>query len=151
MNFLEGFRSVQNWLAVLELDCDRRGRGLTATGSPGGGLVGRTDGGRLVSVAFVGFRLRPVGSIGQGYWRRDDCRRDRWLTWPAAGMRSANVVRGIEGPAFQAFGLLEFGLKPGPKGPGWKNGWPAWAGRRLHSPCVKSSVPDWLDPVKPGV
>ena len=69
MNFLEGFRSVQNWLAVLELDCDRRGRGLTATGSPGGGLVGRTDGGRLVSVAFVGFRLRPVGSIGQGYWR----------------------------------------------------------------------------------
>ena len=58
---------------------------------------------------------------------------------------------GIEGPAFQAFGLIEFGLKPGPKGPGWQNGWPGWAGRRRHPPYVKSSSSDWLHPVKPGV
>ena len=65
--------------------------------------------------------------------------------------KSANAVWEIKGPAFQAFGHVEFGLKPGPKGPGWKNGWPTWAGRRLHPPCVKSSSLEWLDPVKPGV
>ena len=50
-------------------------------------------------------------------------------TRPAAGIRNRRMRCGGEGPAFQAFGLLEFGLKPGPKGPGWQNGWPAWAGR----------------------
>ena len=72
-------------------------------------------------------------------------------TRPTVGIQIGGCGVGIEWPAFQAFGLVEFGLKPRPKGPGWKKGWPAWAGRRLHPPGVKSSSPDLLDPVRPGV
>ena len=64
--------------------------------------------------------------------------------------KSADAVWGLKGRPFRPSGTLN-SVKPGPKGPGWKNGWPAWAGRRRHPPCVKSSSPDWLDPVKLGV
>ena len=45
--------------------------------------MGRADGGRLVSVAFVGFGLRPVGSIGQRLRRRDGSRQNLWFIGPS--------------------------------------------------------------------